>query len=84
MENIKYEVKVQQLIAFYDEAEDIALEFTGEELCYIAGSFDSEKMALLFKEALESKIAEEQGYVVNAFSPRCSIWKCEVERQEIK
>lgn len=73
-----YQVRVTQEVPFidYDEdGEEIMESGSGHKEVYTAGTFTAEHNARLFAEALESKIAEGTGYVVNHFTPRVSVIK---------
>ena len=76
-----YEVRITQLIAYWNEDEE-CLESTGKEETYVVGRFDAEPMAKLFAEALEKEIAESVEYVTNAYTPRISIWNVFEEIKE--
>jgi hypothetical protein len=70
-----YQVQVTQEVPFmdYDEDGEESMESSGHTESYIAGTFRAEHNARLFKEALERKIAEGAGYIVNHFTPRVSV-----------
>ena len=72
-----YQVRVVQEVPFanYDEDGEEITESSGHKEVYVAGTFRTEQNARLFMEALESKIAEGTGYVVNHFTPRVSVIK---------
>lgn len=72
-----YQVRVSQEVPFmdYDEDGEEITESSGHKEVYTAGTFRTEQNARLFAEALESKIAEGTGYVVNHFTPRVSVIK---------
>lgn len=67
-----YQVRVTQEVPLmdYDEDGEESMESSGHTESYIAGTFRAEHNARLFKEALERKIAEGAGYIVNHFTPR--------------
>jgi hypothetical protein len=71
MGKVFYKVKVIQEIPYvsYDDMEE-ELEPTGQTEEYIAGTFATKRDAELFKDALETKIAEECGYALNCYTPR--------------
>lgn len=70
-----YQVLVTQEVPFldYDEDGEEIMESSGHREVYVAGKFQAEQNARLFKEALEGKIAEGTGYIVNHFTPRVSV-----------
>lgn len=72
-----YQVRVTQEVSFLDHDEDgeESVESSGHMEAYIAGTFKAEHNAKLFKDALEKKIAEGAGYIVNHFTPRVSVIK---------
>lgn len=72
-----YQVRVTQEVPFidYDENGEETQESSGHKEVYVAGTFQTEPNARLFAEALENKIAEGTGYVVNHFTPRVSVIK---------
>ena len=70
-----YQVLVSQEVPFldYDEDGEEIMESSGHTEVYVAGTFRAEQNARLFKEALEEKIADGTGYMVNHFTPRVSV-----------
>lgn len=74
MKDVCYQVKVAQEIPFWsgDDEFDIC-ESSGKVEEYVAGTFPSEHLARVFAEALGQKIAESNGYVVSAFTPKVTV-----------
>lgn len=76
-----YEVRITQLIPYWDENHEY-LESTGKEETYVVGQFDAEHMAKIFAEALDMDIAESVEYTNTIFTPRVTIWKVLKEIKE--
>lgn len=70
-----FQVRVTQEVPFldYDEDGEENQESSGHKEEYVAGTFSAEHNARLFKEALETKIAEGSGYITNCFTPQVSV-----------
>lgn len=79
-----FEVRVFQYVPYMNPDDPEDAEDTGKSIEYCAGSFDALHMAKIFKDKLESEIAQENGFVANRFTPQVKIFEVKTVKEELK